>query len=107
MWLLVFAIIGNILPGGLFLYWLAHDYTSLSAALSDRLALAFLVDLLLSTFFLGYLFAIRPLGKVRWYWFVALSLLGSLAFSIPLFVWLNWRLEREPRPPFKEWCKAA
>ena len=107
MWLLVFAIIGNIVPGGLFLYSLTHDYTSLSAALSDRLALAFLIDLLLSTFFLAYLFAVKPLGKVRWPWLVALSLLGTLAFSIPLFVWLNWRLEREPRPPFREWCKAA
>ena len=63
MWLLVFAIIGNIVPGGLFLYWLTHDYTSLFAALSDRLALAFLIDLLLSTFFLAYLFAVKPLSE--------------------------------------------
>src|SRR5947207_3207541 len=42
MWLVVLAIIGNIVPGALFLYSLTHDYTSLSAALSDRLALAFL-----------------------------------------------------------------
>jgi len=107
MWLVVFAIIGNIVPGGLFLYWLTHDYTSLSAALSDRLALAFLIDLLLSTFFLAYLFAVKPLGKVRWHWLVALTLLGTLAFSMPLFVWLNWRLERAPRPPFRDWWKAA
>ncbi len=105
MWLLVFAIIGNIVPGGLFLYSLTHDYTSLSAALSDRLALAFLLDLLLSTFFLGYLFAVKPLVKVIWH--CALSLLGTLAFSIPLFVWLNWRLERAPRPPFRDWWKAT
>ncbi|HEV7594460.1 MAG TPA: hypothetical protein VGO33_05640, partial [Gemmatimonadaceae bacterium] len=97
MWLLVLAIIGNVVPGGLFLYSLFHDYTSLSAALSDRLALAFLIDLLMSTFFLAYLFAVKPLGRLRWYWLVALALLGTLAFSIPLFVWLNWRLERAPR----------
>jgi len=103
MWLLVFAIFGNIVPGGLFLYWLAHDYTSLGAAFSDRLALAFLIDLLLSTFFLAYLFALKPLGRVRWYWFVAMTLLGTLAFSIPLFLWLNWRLLGEGRPPFREW----
>ena len=107
MWLLVLAIIGNIVPGGIFLYWLAHDYTSLAAALSDRLALAFFTDLLLSTIFLAYLFALKPLGRIKWYWFVAMSLLGTLAFSIPLFVWLNWRLLVVPRPSFRDWWKAV
>jgi hypothetical protein len=107
MWLLVFAIVGNVVPGGLFLYSLTHDYPSLSAALSDRLAWAFLIDLLMSTAFLAYLFAVKPLGRVRWYWFVVFALLGTLAFSIPLFVWLNWRLEPEPRPTFREWWKAG
>ena len=107
MWLLVLAIIGNIVPGGLFFYWLAHDYTSLAAAFSDRLALAFFTDLLLSTFFLAYLFALKPLDRIKWYWFVALSLLGTLAFSIPLFVWLNWRLLAVPRPAFRDWWKAV
>ncbi|MFL5487152.1 MAG: hypothetical protein ACJ8AJ_01590 [Gemmatimonadaceae bacterium] len=103
----MFAIIGNIVPGGLFLYSLTHDYASFSAALSDRLAWAFLIDLLLSTFFVAYLFAVKPLGKVRWYWLVVLALVGTLAFSIPFFVWLNWRLEPAPRPPFRDWWKAA
>ena len=107
MWILVVAIIGNVVPSGLFLYSLVHDYPSLLAALSDRLALALLIDLLMSTFFLAYLFAIKPLGKVRWYWLVVFALLGTLAFSIPLFVWLNWRLEPAPRPPFRDWWKAA
>ena len=91
MWLILLAALGLSAPGGLFLYWLFHDASSFSAALSDRLALAFFIDLLLSTFFLAYLFARKPLGPVKWPWFVALSLLGTLAFSIPLFLWLNWR----------------
>ena len=90
MWL-VLAVIGLLAPGGLFLYWFHHDYTSLSAALSDRMALAFFLDLVMSTFLLGYFFAKRPPGPVKWYWFVALSFLGTLAFSIPLYIWLNWR----------------
>ena len=35
MWLILLAAIGNLVPGGLFLYWFFNDYTSLSAALSD------------------------------------------------------------------------
>ena len=65
MWLLAVAAFGLVLPGGIFAYWMFHDYTSLAAALSDRLALAFAVDLAGSTGFLAYLFARRPIGPVR------------------------------------------
>jgi len=107
MWLLLLAAVGNLVPGGLFLYWLANDYTSLSTAFSDRLAVAFFLDLLISTFVLAYLFARKPIGPVKWPWFLALSLLGTLAFAIPLFVWLNWRRTSPPRPSFGEWWRAV
>jgi len=105
--MLFVAVLGNLLPGGLFLHWLFNDYTSLSAALADRLALAFFIDLVISTFVLAYLFARKPLGPVKWPWLVALSLLGTLAFAIPLFVWLNWRRTPPPRPSFAEWWRAV
>jgi hypothetical protein len=34
-------------------------------------------------------FARKPIGNVRWYWFVVLSLIGGLGFSLPLYWWLN------------------
>jgi hypothetical protein len=107
MWLLFLAVIGNLGPGGLTLFWLFHDYSSLSAALADRLALAFLLDLVMSTFLLAYLFARKPLGPVKWPWFVALTFLGTLAFSIPLFLWLNWRRAPAPKPSFADWWRAV
>jgi hypothetical protein len=107
MWLLPVALIGLLAPGGLFLFWMVHDYSSVSAALSDRMAMAFFLDLLLSTFLLSYCFAHKPLGPVKWPWFLALSLLGTLAFSIPLFIWLNWRRAPAPRPPFADWWRAV
>lgn len=106
MWLVLLAAIGLLAPGGLFLYWMQHDYTTLSAALSDRMAVAFFLDLVLSTFLLGYFFARKPIGPVKWYWFVVLSFLGTLAFSIPLFLWLNWR-RATPRPSFVAWWRAV
>lgn len=107
MWLILLAAVGNFVPGGIFLYWLFTDYTSLSAALSNLLAVAFFVDLLLSTFVLAYLFARKPIGPVRWPWLIVLSLLGTLAFAIPLFVWLNWRAIPVPRPSFDEWWSTV
>jgi len=107
MWLVPVAVIGLLAPGGLFLYWLVHDYSSLSAALSDRMGVAFFLDLLMSTFILAYLFARRPLGPVKWPWFIVLSLLGTLAFGIPLFIWANWRRVAAPRPGFVAWWRTV
>ena len=100
------AAIGLLAPGLLFIYWLIYDSTSLSAALSDRMALAFFVDLLLATGLMAYLFARRPIGPIKWPWFVALSLLGTLAFAIPFYLWLNWRSLPVPRPTFTSWWRA-
>ncbi|HEY3219905.1 MAG TPA: hypothetical protein VGJ80_04170 [Gemmatimonadales bacterium] len=107
MWLVFLAIIGLLAPNGLFLYWLVTDYSSLSAALSDKMAVAFFVDLVISTFLLSYLFARKPLGPVKWPWFLVLSLGGTLAFGIPLFIWLNWRRATAPRPSFAAWWRAV
>lgn len=107
MWLIVLAVVGLLAPGGLFLYWMLNDYSTLSAALSNRMALAFFVDLLMSTFLLAYLFARKPFGPVKWPWFIVLSLLGTLAFGIPMFIWLNWRRAPEPRASFVAWWRAV
>jgi hypothetical protein len=106
MWLVPLAVLGLLAPGGLFMYWILSDYTSFSAALSDRLALAFFVDLVISTVVLSWLFARRPPGPVKWPWFLALSLLGTLAFSLPMFLWLNWRRAPAPRPSLITWWRA-
>jgi len=47
VFLLPLALIGLVVPGGLFSYWLLHDAVSLDAALHDRMEVAFFVDLLL------------------------------------------------------------
>ncbi len=107
MWLLVVAALGMLLPNGLFLYWLLHDYSSFSAAFSDRLALAFVLDVFGSTALLTYLFARKPLGPVRWPWFLGLSLVGTLCFSIPLYLWLNWRRAPKPSTSFTSWWRAV
>src|SRR5262249_31966470 len=57
MWLIALAVIGLLAPGGLFMYWVHSDYTTISAALSDGMAMAYLLDLVMCTFLLGYLFA--------------------------------------------------
>ena len=95
--LLVIALFGLTVPNGLFLYAVRSGAGS-GGLLGDKLALAFLLDAFVAMALLAYIYAVRPIGRVRWYWFVVLSLLGGLAFSLPLYWWLN----RRGSPPVGE-----
>ena len=90
-WLLLIALLGFIIPNGLFVYWLFFEFQTVGALLDNRLALAFILDCFMAVAILAVYFARRPIGPVRWPWFVALSLLGGLGFSPPLYYWLNLR----------------
>ena len=91
MWLLAIAAVGFLVPNGIFIYWLLVEFSGLRAVLQDRLAFGFILDVFLALILLAVYFAKRPIGPVRWYWFVVLSLLGGLGFSLPLYYWLNQR----------------
>ena len=90
-WLLGAALIGLIGPNALFVHWLLVDFESVGAVLRDKLALAFIIDAVLALVLLAIYLARHPIGRVRWPWFVVLSLVGGLGFSLPFYWWLNRR----------------
>ena len=94
-WLLILAAVGFALPSVLFLYWVVRDFTSVTAALHDRLALAFIADVFITLGVLAGYFAQFPPGRYKWPWLVGLSLLGTLAFGIAAYLWMNTRAERK------------
>ena len=89
--LLATALFGLLVPNGLFVYWLVVEFDTVRVVLDNHLAVAFMLDAFLALGLLAYLFSIKPLGSVRWPWFVLLSLLGGLGFGIPFYIWLNRR----------------
>ena len=89
--LLVVALFGLVVPNGFFVYWLFFEFDGIRAVLNDRLALGFILDCVLALVILSVYFARHPIGPVRWPWFVLLSLLGGLGFSLPFYYWLNRR----------------
>ncbi len=89
--LLGIALLGLVVPNGLFVYWLLTQFEGWRSVLRDTLALSFILDAFLALVLLAYGFARSPIGPVRWPWFVALSLLGGLGFGIPFYWWLNRR----------------
>lgn len=95
LWLLLAALVGLIVPNGLFLYWLVVEYRGIVAVLDDKLAVAFIIDAFLSLILISVYLARRPIGRVGWPVFVALSIAGGLGFSLPFFYWLNARQARQ------------
>lgn len=92
MILLMIALFGLMVPNGLFLYWLLYEYDGLANFAQNKLGIAFILDAFLAMGLLAYSFASKPIGKVKWYWFILLSILGGLGFSLPLYWYLNKRV---------------
>ena len=78
---------------GAFVYGLIVSPGSLRAALSNPVAVAFILEALALVVVLAYLLGKWGLLRIRWGWFVVLSLLGGLAFALP--VALLWRQPRD------------
>ncbi len=93
MLLLIIALFGLIVPNGIFIYWLLTEFNGAAEVVSNKLAIAFIIDAFMAMFLLAYWFAVNPIGKIKWYWFIILSIIGGLGFSIPFYWWLNKRGE--------------
>jgi hypothetical protein len=89
--LILVALFGLIVPNGLFLYWLFFEFSGVHAVLRNHLALAFIIDAVMTLIILAVYFARKPIGNAGWRTFVLLSLIGGLGFSLPLYYWLNMR----------------
>ena len=91
MALLLIALFGLLVPNGLFIYWLFTEFNGMTDVLNNKLALAFIIEAFLVLGIMSAYFARNPIGRVKWYWFVILSLIGGLGFGIPFYYWWNQR----------------
>lgn len=89
MILLMIALFGLCIPNGLFVYYLATEFSQWNDIFTNHLALAFITDAFMVTILGSYYFAVRPIGQVKWHWFLLLSLIGGLGVNLPLYWWLN------------------
>jgi hypothetical protein len=91
MWLVAVAFFGLFVPNGIFVYWLFTEFNGVGAVVENKLALAFMIEAFLVLGIMTVYFARHPIGRVKWYWFVVLSLIGGLGFGIPFYYWWNKR----------------
>lgn len=87
--LLIFAVIGGLVPNGLYLYFAFTRPDLNAAAMANPVAQAFMIEaMMLLGLFLFYVYRqTRSLGQVLLYLLLAIA--GSLAFSFPVFLYRN------------------
>jgi hypothetical protein len=91
LWLVALAVTGFVGINGVFLWTLFAHPAVMREALANPLALAFMAESMLLVAVLAWLFRRWGLTQLGWGWFVALSLIGSLAFAIPVALLLPRR----------------
>lgn len=94
-WFGVLAVVGLVGLNGVFLYALVTRTGAFTAALANPVAAAFIVEALVLVGVLAYLLRRWRVARLPWGWFVALALVGGLAFALP--VALLWP-SRSARP---------
>jgi hypothetical protein len=90
------AVVGFLGVNGAFLYGLLQPGV-LQQALSNPVALAFMVEAMLLMGALAYFLARWQVSRLHWAWFVVLSLLGGMAFALPVvLLWPRSRAASHP-----------
>lgn len=89
--LLIFAIIALLVPNGLYLFYAVTQPELNTAAMRNPIALAFMIEamMLLGMFLVHVYRQTQSWAKVGIY--LALSFIGSLAFSFPLYKYMESR----------------
>ena len=85
---LILSIIGFVVINIPFLYYTLIVREVYSQAINNEIALLFMSEAFLLMFFIAFLIAKMNMKKPGWLFFIVISLLGSLAFSIPFQLYL-------------------
>ena len=93
--LYVIGAIGFFGLNGVFLFYTLLRPELMVAALENPISLVFVLEAFLMTGFLAWFISTLGLKKPGWRAFVILSIVGSLAFSVPLFLLLHLRKQGE------------
>ena len=75
---------GLVALNSLFLYGLLARPESLVEAVTNPISLVFIVESFLLLGLFAYLMSKWGVLRLRWGWFVALALLGSMLFALPI-----------------------
>jgi hypothetical protein len=93
----VLAVVGLVMINGAFIYGLINREV-LQEALANPLTMAFVAESLLLMGVFAYLLTKWGVARLSGWWFVILSLLGSMAFALPVVLLWPRRSAASRRP---------
>jgi drug/metabolite transporter (DMT)-like permease len=85
------AVIGFFGLNGVFLYFYLLHPDVMADALQNPISVVFMLEAFLMTAFVAWLIWLSELRRPGWISFIVLSLIGSLAFSVPAWLLLQLR----------------
>lgn len=87
--LLALALFGLLVPNGIFIYCFATDPAAVRGVMTNPIALVFVAESFFLMFLFAWLIKTAGLKQPGGLAFVVMSLVGSMAFSIPaaLYLW--------------------
>lgn len=83
-WLWTLACVGVAGINGVFIHAVLFRPETVRATMTNPLAAAFVVEALVLAGVLAYLLDKWNVSRLHWGWFVVLSLLGGIAFALPI-----------------------
>lgn len=90
------AIFGFLVPNGVFIYTVLYNPNAVRVALGNPISLAFITEAFVLMFLVAWLLRRIRVGSPSGLMFIAMSLLGSLAFSVPATLYLIFRRKAKP-----------
>ena len=89
VFLVILAVVGFAGLNGIFVWALLNAPQAVSLALGNPVAIAFMAEAFVLMGVLAYLLGRWKVSRLHWAWFVLLSLVGGIAFALPVVV--LWR----------------
>ena len=95
--LIALGVVGIVALNTVFVYALVFQPDLVVQAHTNPVSAVFIAEAFLLMVFFAYFLRKWGVARLGWGWFVVLSLLGSMAFAIPVV--LLWRKRNRPQPP--------
>ncbi len=87
----IFALVGLLGLNGTFLYYTIFQPDVQAAALENPVSVVFIVEAFLMVAFAAWVIWLMGFERPGWFLFVIMSIVGSLAFSVPFFLLMHIR----------------
>jgi len=101
--LIALGVIGGVVLNTAFIYYAVFHWDLMVQAMTNPVSAAFMVESFMLMGFFAYLLRKWGVSRLGWGWFVVLSILGTMAFALPIT--LLWPKKKQGQTPMEPGTK--